>query len=444
VLAAAVAGVIPAFRATRRSVQANLQQSAGKASVRFGLGSSLLIVSEVVLSVGFLAMGGVLVRSVFQDTTGKLGIEPSRYLRVDLHVPWTDAALQTEAADREAFRARVTHTQQEVLRRLTEHEGVRGVGMGAIELATYVPPTRDVIPEGSEAEGITWDAAWSQVGVGFFQGLGRPILAGRDFGPADVEPRQDAGFVPVIVNQSFVEQVLGGRNAVGQRFRLESAAQAPEGQPAWFQVVGVVGPFGSNPMNPTEDAGFYQPIAPGESNPARYLVEVDGDPVTFAPRLREIVAAVDPEATVDEAIPLVEAWAADGVFFRWMSTMSVVLAGVAFVLAVSGLYALMSFTVSQRAHEVAIRSALGARSSSIVWTIARRAAIQLAIGLALGGVWAWLLLGQIVDDALIMAINKPFMVAATLVITAIVGVVSCAPPTIRGLRIQPSEAMRES
>ncbi|MGH7578415.1 MAG: ABC transporter permease, partial [Longimicrobiales bacterium] len=95
VLAAVVAGVLPAVRATSRGVQANLQHAtAGRGSVRFGLGSSLLIVSEVVLSVGFLAVGGVMVRNVFQDSTGRLGLEPDRYLRAELRVPGMDAARQ--------------------------------------------------------------------------------------------------------------------------------------------------------------------------------------------------------------------------------------------------------------------------------------------------------------------------------------------------------------
>jgi ABC-type antimicrobial peptide transport system permease subunit len=104
----------------------------------------------------------------------------------------------------------------------------------------------------------------------------------------------------------------------------------------------------------------------------------------------------------------------------------------------------MSFAVSQRTREVAIRSALGARPSSIVSTIARGTAAQLGIGLALGGVWAWVLLGLIVDDPLILEIDKPVIVATTLLVTALVGVVGCASPTIRGLRIRPSDALRES
>jgi len=105
VVAATVAGVLPALRATGRGVQANLQQSAGRASVRFGFGTSLLIVAEVVLSVGFLALGGTMVRSVLQDPGGKLGLEPGRYLRADLSVKSMAAPLDPASATRVRSRA---------------------------------------------------------------------------------------------------------------------------------------------------------------------------------------------------------------------------------------------------------------------------------------------------------------------------------------------------
>ncbi|MEZ4426024.1 MAG: ABC transporter permease [Gemmatimonadota bacterium] len=439
VLAAVVAGVLPAFRATGRDVHATLQHwAAGRASVRFGLGSSLLIVSEIVLSVGFITLAGAMVRNVLHDSTAALGLEPDRYLRADVRVPANDATPDPEDPETEAVRVRLARTQQEVLRRLAEDEAVRGVGMGD-DLANYEPGRRSIVLEGSESDGEPQDAAALRVDVGFFRGLGRPILAGRDFSAADLEALEGDGPAPVIVNTPFVDHVVGGRNAIGQRFRPRSAARdAP-----WFEIVGVVGPFGTNPINPDEAAAWYEPAVPGTSNPARYLVEVAGDPAAFAPRLREIVAAVDPEATVDQAIALGASWEADRSIWRWLSVLPLVLSGVAFLLAVSGLYALMSFTVSQRTREVAIRSALGARPWSIVATIARRAALQLGIGLALGGVWAWALLRQEADEAFVQSISIPLTVAATLVVTALVGVVACASPTLRGLRIQPSEALRE-
>jgi hypothetical protein len=420
-------------------------------SVRFGFGTSLLIVTEVVLSVGFLALGGAMVRSVLQEPApGKLGLEPGRYLRADLSVTSTVAQLDPASADPGAFASRESRIQQEVLRRLTEDREVRAVGLGGNSVAHYVPSAYDIVIEGSDPDRPTPVAAWAAVDVSFFRGLRRPILEGRDFTTADVpdgpEAGPEAGPTPVIVNTSFVERLLGGRNAVGQRFRLAGDVQAESG-PAWFQIVGVVGPFGMNPINPAEDAGFYEPVGPGSSSSARFLIEVAGDPAAFAPRFREIVAAVDPEATVDQAVSLEQAWAFDASVSKLFFGLQIVLAGVAFALAVSGLYALMSFTVSQRTREVAIRSALGARPWSIISTITRWAALHLGVGLALGGVWGWVLLriaAGDMDEVQAVNVNVPLTIAVTLGIAGIVGVLGCASPTLRGLRIQPSQALRES
>lgn len=446
VVAATVAGVLPALRATGRGVQANLQRSAGRASVRFGVGTSLLIVAEIVLSVGFLALGGTMVRSLLQDPAGTLGLEPGHYLRADLSVTSGGTPLDSVSGDPGSFGSREGRVQHEVLLRLAEERDVRGVGLGGKSVAQYVRSPYAIVIEGSGPDAPTPDAAWAAVDVSFFRGLRRPILEGRDFTTADVLDRPEAGPTPVIVNTSFVERLLGGRNAVGQRFRLAQAVQAESG-PAWFEIVGVVGPFGMNPINPAEDAGFYEPVRPESLNSARFLIEVAGDPAAFALRFREIVASVDPEVTVDEAFSLEQAWAFDASIFKLIYGFQIVLAGVAFVLAVSGLYALMSFTVSQRTREVAIRSALGARPSSIVSTITRWAALHLAIGLALGGVWGWVLLRVAAGDMReveAVNVNVPLTIAVTLGIAGIVGILGCASPTLRGLRIQPSQALRES
>lgn len=428
VVAATVAGVLPALRATGKGVQANLQQAAGRTSVRFGFGTSLLIVAEVVLSIGFLAIGGTMMRSLLQDPSGSLGLEPGRYLRAEVSAGLPEAP-------------------QEVLRRLADVGEVRGVGLGENSVGRYVPFAYGILMEGGDPEAPTQDAARAAVDVGFFQGLRRPILEGRDFTAADVQDGPRTGATPVIVNTSFVERLLGGRNAVGQRFRLARAVQA-EGGPAWFEIVGVVGPFGMNPIHPAGDAGFYEPVRSGATSSVRFLIEVAGDPAAFAPRFREIVAAVDPEATVDEAVPLDQAWASDAGIYTVIYGIQIVLAGIAFVLAVSGLYALMSFTVTQRTREVAIRSALGAGPWSIISTITRWAGLHLAIGLALGGVWAWVLLRVIapgeVRELQAAHVNVPLTIAATLAIAGIVGILGCASPTLRGLHIQPGEALRES
>jgi putative ABC transport system permease protein len=169
----------------------------------------------------------------------------------------------------------------------------------------------------------------------------------------------------------------------------------------------------------------------------------DGDVGAFASRFRKIVASVAPEVTVQEAVAVSDVMETQGGLYRWVFGMQVVLAGIAFLLSITGLYALMSFTVSQRTHEIGIRTALDAHVWGIVSTIARRAVIQLSVGLALGAVWAWILLREIANDAIVIPINLPATISVTTVVAALVGVIACASPMLRGLRIQPTEALRE-
>jgi putative ABC transport system permease protein len=103
----------------------------------------------------------------------------------------------------------------------------------------------------------------------------------------------------------------------------------------------------------------------------------------------------------------------------------------------------MSFTVSQRTREIGIRTALGARPSDIVATVARRTAVPFGLGLVLGAGWGWILLGQFTQQEIAVPTSRPLTLAVTLGCTALVGVVACLRPTLRGLRIQPTEALRE-
>ncbi len=447
-VSAVVAGVLPALRATTRRVQSNLQRTAaGNSTMRFGIGSMVLIVSEIVLSVGFLAMGGTLVRTFFQNTEGLLGFEPERYMAAEFQIPWIDPAEYPEYADEEEFALRVRETQQALLARLVADSEVRGAGLGVPLPGDYFGNgNRIVLEDGSgRPDGKPLYAKEAHVGVDFFRGLRRPILAGRDFATGDIEGEAEAHRPAVIVNSSFVEDVLGGRSPIGQRFRYRTYPEPDPDETEWFEIVGVVGRFGMNPVNPVQDAGVYHPLVPGEYNPVGALVEVVGDPGTFVTRFREIAAAVDLEATVISPMALVDHMESEANLFRWMSLGQVILAGVAFLLSITGLYALMSFTVSQRTREIGIRTALGARVRDIVAMISRRATIQLLVGLALGAAWAWLLLLQVVgDDAMtVRPINIPVTIAVTLACAAAIGVLACASPTVRALRIEPTEALRE-
>jgi putative ABC transport system permease protein len=444
-LCAAVAGVLPALSPTRRAIQANLQRTGVRSGgTRFGIGSSVLIVSQIILSVGVLALGATGVRTAFAYQGDDLGFDPDRYVYATLTVPEPRPMEVQGASDSLAWQTHLEEIQRELLRRLSEDPAVVGVAMGA-----HVPglssPNGDVILETPPAgfDPVESDVAVARVDVSFFAGLGRPILAGRDFNAGDAEGPPGTPHTAVIVNESFVRHHFGGRSAVGQRFRYEPPVPAWRAldEEEWYEIVGVVGSFGTNPENSARDAAIYHPLAPGAINPARFTVEVAGDPEAFVPRLRQIAASVDPVATVSTGL-LAATIRTESLMFRSTFLLVLALAGAAFLLAATGLYALMSFTISQRTQEIGIRSALGASTADIVSAVTRRAALQVGAGLALGIAWGWVLLDNSRNDVEVG--NIPLTLALTAAIAGSVCLAACAHPTLRGLRIQPTEALRES
>jgi hypothetical protein len=249
---------------------------------------------------------------------------------------------------------------------------------------------------------------------------------------------------PVLVNRSFVNTILQGQNAVGRRIR--SAGGPGDALGPWVEIVGVVNDLGMNATNPAKGAGVYHLVEPGEQplwqQPIFVLVHAAGDPTAFAPRLRAVVSAVDPALMVTEANPL------DKVFsnLRWEARFTgflfILIAAIAVVLSAAGLYALMSFTVSERTREIGIRSALGARPQRIVAVVVTRALLQLVAGVVIG---VWLgstLVAQVVSDPNRAPSWSGMLVSVTAVMV-VIGMLACALPTRRALRIQPLDALRE-
>jgi predicted permease len=448
-LCAVVAGVLPAISTTRRAIQENLQRASSRGStVRFGLGSSLLIVSQIVLSVGFLAMGATMVRTALLYQGVGMGFDPERYVVGTLSVPEPDPSEGSGAIDSLARERHVAELQRALLERLSEDPAVVGVAMGS-NVPGLSSPNRTVILETPPAgfEPVEWGIHIPRVDVSFFEGLHRPVLAGRDFNAGDVEGPPGTPHTAVIVNESFVRHVLGGRSAVGQRLQYRPQGglwtAGDDDEKEWYEIVGVVGRFGANPRNSARDAAIYHPLGPGEANPIRYTVEVAGDPEAFAPRFRQIAASVDREATAASA-PLAEQIRTVSTINLSLFLLVVAIAGATFLLSATGLYALISFTVSQRTREIGIRTALGASTTDIVSAVARRAAIQVGAGLALGVALGWVLLNGERNDLTIEVGNIPLTLALTAAVAGCVCVLACAKPTLRGLRIQPTEALRES
>jgi hypothetical protein len=278
------------------------------------------------------------------------------------------------------------------------------------------------------------------VDVDFFSDLGVPLVAGRGFEAADIATGTAATRPAVVVNTSFVETMLGGRQAVGRRVRH----RVQGGQPGpWLEIVGVVGPLGVNVLNPAHDWAVYHPAAPGELHPIGVIVETGPEPGSFTARLRAIAGDVDPTLMIQDPQPLSRLAARLEETIGLGMAALILPASVAILLSVAGLYALMSFTVTQRTREIGIRWALGARRRQIVVMVAQQAALQLLAGVSLGVAGSLWMFREMAGDWLTTPDGRYTVLTAIALGTLLVGGIACVRPTARGLRLQPTEALRE-
>jgi putative ABC transport system permease protein len=293
------------------------------------------------------------------------------------------------------------------------------------------------------------------VDAAYFDVLRAPILAGRGFGPSDLDP----GARVVIVDQGFVEHVLRGQNAIGRRVRFgippNADATAAEARP-WYEIVGVVPELGMrHPAQTGPAPGLYLPATPGSDGPVNMVVHTRGDPMVLASSVRTLAAAVDPtlrlsgfqrlDRVMDDVLWFIGLWL----------RITVVLTAIALLLSLAGIYAVLSFTVARRTREIGIRVALGANPRHLVAAIFRRPLAQVGLGVLAGGVLigigAFALAGAFpVSESGVMSgsegVARQVLRMALFLgyITLMFGVclLACIVPTRRALGVEPTEALR--
>jgi putative ABC transport system permease protein len=442
-------GVVPALRATKGALQPRLGQlsAGGGGGLRLGGVWTVVIVLQVAIAVAFLpiavAQGGAAfanpVRTTFpadEYVTAQLGRDPP--------VP-----AETEEERGELFESS-WRLFQETRDRIAAEPAVQGValvsglsGMNHIQVPVEVDGGASVPTLSSGTRLLLVDPAYLDL-------MNSALVAGRSLGPADFSPESRS----VVVNEAFVENALGGRNAVGSQIRFsdreqEQAIVTVPAAGTSVEIVGVVrnpevdaygpgahpvvyAPLELAPVSP-RDVGFVGMPQP----PAAQLfvrLRPGGDPL--AGRLYGIVAAVDPTLRLSQVATAEGAWGPVHQGARLGAWILVAVGGIVLMLSVAGVYALMSFTVSRRTREIAIRTAVGAGRGQIVTAIFRRSLVQLTVGVVLGSLIAVpVLWGGLEDEG-----PRSLVIVSAVLFAA--GLGACLLPVRRALAIQPSVAMK--
>lgn len=442
VLSATVTGVLPAIAITGRAIAQNIRGGTG---IRFGRLTGALVVTDIAVSVAAVGMAIAISGTATDLQAAKLatGIPASEYLAVEFRLPEGDRPALDANPDSEAsarLRTRLAADQRALVSALEREPGVIRVAVGEV-LPRMEHSSRpyqvDGIDRAPDAP-LRWTRL-ARVDVDFMDALGTPILQGRDFTQTDV----DGGFPVAIVNTAFVDEILEGSNPIGRRLRFPTSSD--KGSAAWHEIVGVVGPLGVNLVSADRGKAVYLPAAAGSINPMQVGVHTVTPPASLIGRVREVAAAVDPDLIMGTTSVLSEVRQGDWYLMMGLAAGLVLLVGVLIALATSGLYAMLSLSVSERTREIGIRAALGASRRALLITVLKRSLLQIGMGAVVGlPIAAWFVFELTGTPESGGSLPRSMAIALGLAagIVVLVGLSSCLIPTRRILAIDASEAMR--
>lgn len=448
-LAAAVTGVLPALKVTAGNLESRLRRaSAGGGGLRMGGIWTVLIVAQIAATVLFTAVASVAQRQAAQIASTTAAFPAEEYLGVRLEMdqpPSTDG--QTEAAQ-VTFRQQYTATVRSLAQRLEAEPAVAGATLA--ERLPLMPQSDDRIEvdEGSATSlRAEYRTATAAVDLYFFDVFQGRALSGRGFTSSDVEK----GANIALVNRLFVEKVFAGRNAIGRRIRYKPRRGQSSSEPGpWIEIVGVVpdlvpdihAPLKlDNPAKPV----VYRPLVAANS-PVYLALHVRGDAAAFATTLRRVATDLSPTLRLTDIQRLDLATSGDTRAWRVLAHVITFISAITLFLSLAGIYAVMSFTVTRHTREIAVRVALGAQARAVVFDVLRRPVSHVALGsvlgcLPIGGLMALSTSGT-PSDASTMAGRVLLLVGYAMLMVGVCAL-ACIGPTVRVLRVQPTEALRE-
>jgi hypothetical protein len=426
-----VTGVLPALKVTR-GLQARLREtSAGGGGLKFSGVWTVLIVTQVALTVTFPVVTFFVKRDGWQIEERTIGMPLSQVLSARL------------SRDRDIPPQRYVAAVREL------REGLAAVpGVSHVTLADKLPlmwhgsymVEVDEGGAGPKEEGFDgYRISTAAVDPDFFAAFDARPIAGRLFTLSDyVEHPRVA-----IVNQPFVDRVLGGRNPIGRRVRYTDVENAPGQRPAirsgdpWLEIVGLVRDLGMAGLLDPKVAGVYIPLDTESVGSVYVGARVQGDLAAASKVLRQLAARADVTLRVTEVQSLesVTANALREIDF-WTRLLGAVSLST-LMLSLTGIYAVMSFAVSRRTREIGIRVALGSDRARVVLAVLRQPLKQVAAGIVFGAILITLLSGQIVGT-----LGYLGTIATYSVVMFGVCLLACLVPARRALRVDPIDALR--
>ncbi len=362
-VAALVAGLVPAWQASRSDLMGVIKTPDGRARGRL---RDALVVAEGALSVVLLVAAGLLVRSASALAQVDPGFQPAPLLTAEFRLP--AARYKTPEQMGQFF--------DQALAALRAIPGVSAAALArAVPFGGNDGSGRMQVVGRETAPGKEPVVSTNLVSEGYFAAMGIPLLRGRDFTRADTLGTPGVA----VVSARFADRFFPGEDPLGQRIQTDDGT---------FAIVGVVG---DSKHGSLEAEPRLQMFAPTRQVPKIFsgvVLRATGDPAALASALKRAIWSVDPSQPVWKIRPMAELVDRTRRGAGALGLLVTLFAGVAVLLATIGIYGVMSYAVVQRRREIGIRVALGAPAGRVVWELLRRGAALAALAAVLGCVGA--------------------------------------------------------
>jgi putative ABC transport system permease protein len=418
-----VFGILPALHMARGhlvealKIEGRGDVAPGRQRLRRGL-----VVAEIALALPLLVAAMLSISTVTRYLTGWQGYDPNNVLTARVVLP----EKRYPDADSQARFVKLA------LDNLASSSGVRTVAAGNVLPAVDSNATRAIEIAGQPVSDpqLRPRVDYRAVTPLYFDALRMPVLAGRAFTTADAKSTEPVA----IVSQSMADRFWKGRSAVGERLRL------PDGP--WLRVVGVCGDVVHDYFDRRNVPTMYRPFEQAPTDYMVFAIRTGGDPMAAVVDTRAAFARVDPAQPIFEIRTLHQVLSEKTIGLQYIAGVMGTFAGLAVMLAVLGLYAVMTYLVAQRVREIGVRIALGASASDVTRLTLAQAGRLTAIGVAIGLALA-VALGRAMEAGLLGIVSSDIRLTLALALAlAATSLAASYVPARRAASVDPVVALR--
>lgn len=420
-----VFGLVPALVSSKPNLNETLKEGGRGTTDSRGRARNALVVAEIALALVLLVGAGLLIKSFAQLMRVDPGFNPEGVALMDVSLPYTRYGDGSKRA--EFFR--------QAVERIKSLPDVESVGINySLPLSGADASNAFAIEDQPPLASGEWQSAnLGTISQDYFRTLGIPLMRGREFTDQD---RLDSQQV-AIVDETMVRRYFGGDDPIGKRVRV--------GGREWLTVVGVVGSVKSESLEGESRPYIYTPYAQRSSFWPSITIAMrskTNDTTGLIASAKREINAIDKDQPVSNTTTLAELYKRAAAPQRFSMVLLSLFAGVALLLAGVGLYGVMSYSVSQRTHEIGIRMALGAQKSDVFNLVVRQAARVALIGVCAGLVAALVLTRLMSSLLFAVSTTDPVVyLAISLLLIAVVLLASYIPAR-RAMKVDPMTALR--